>query len=129
MARRSADNSADDAQPIEIEELAQQPDEAGGFGIEPIHVGNTSGIERERDQSKMVRRICNTCKGTRRVRYGARMYICPTCRGSGGLPMGEPPPDLTATLPLDGRSQAAQNIIRNRPMPLPMPKRPGGRQH
>lgn len=76
----------------------------------------------------MVLRVCPTCRGQRRVRYGTEIYQCPSCGGSGGMPLGTAPPARSTPrlgLPESngGMSRANQHIARKRTADPPIPRR------
>jgi hypothetical protein len=58
----------------------------------------------------VLHRVCPTCKGWRQVHYGAQVYLCPTCGGSGGIPLGSVPEPVAEPVP--GHSRAAQHVAR-----------------
>lgn len=71
----------------------------------------------------MPLRICPTCRGMRLMRSGVEPYICPKCGGSGGIPLGDPPTDLSPVVPPSGHSRAAQFIESRMPLLRPLPDR------
>ena len=68
----------------------------------------------------MPLRICPTCKGTRRVQQGGRLYVCPACHGSGGVPLGSAPPSREVVEQPNGASKAAMHVTRGRPFVMPL---------
>jgi hypothetical protein len=66
--------------------------------------------------------ICSTCQGRRCVRHGGRMYVCPSCQGSGGVPLGQAPA-VAPPPPRTGLSRAGHHLARGVPNSMPVGQR------
>lgn len=66
--------------------------------------------------------ICSTCQGRRCVRHGGRLYVCPSCQGSGGVPLGQAPA-IAPPPPRTGLSRAGHHLARGVPNSMPVGQR------
>lgn len=70
----------------------------------------------------MVLKVCPVCRASRRVRIGDQVYVCPQCNGTGGVPLGFPPPDNAPIVIRGGQSRAAEHIAARKAVRLVPPR-------